>query len=279
MAAPRFAPFRAVAVDLDGTLLGSNQSISRENRAAIAGLHAAGVEVVLASGRHRNAMLPVALRLPEVRWMVTAQGALVCDVQGEAVLYENPMPADRAEEAVRIGLGHGFPTLVYATTGIYTLHDSPWIERYVEIAGYRPTKATVEVALEQTILKVMVIDHPDRIQAALGLPEVESWDLYKTRSLDCVLELAGVGTHKGHGLSALVDHLGIGLEEVAAFGDAPNDLPMLERVGFGVAMDGGWDAVKRAAHAVTPPGPAATAFARGVRLLEDRARALRAGVG
>ncbi|MDA1001699.1 MAG: HAD hydrolase family protein [bacterium] len=63
-----FHPIRAVAIDLDGTLLAPDHSISAENIAAIEAMHAAGVEIILASGRHYLSMLPYTRRIPQVRY-------------------------------------------------------------------------------------------------------------------------------------------------------------------------------------------------------------------
>ena len=65
---------RLAAIDLDGTLLGPDLKISTENRSAVRRLADAGLEVVLASGRHYRAILPYALQLPEVKWIVSSQG-------------------------------------------------------------------------------------------------------------------------------------------------------------------------------------------------------------
>lgn len=82
-----YAPFAVAAVDLDGTLLAEG-------------------------------MLPIARQLSGVRWLVSSQGGWVTDIDGEQVLYTNPMPPDRAAEAIEIGVRHGYATIAYSTRGI-----------------------------------------------------------------------------------------------------------------------------------------------------------------
>ncbi|MES2692576.1 MAG: HAD-IIB family hydrolase, partial [Verrucomicrobiota bacterium] len=63
---------RLAAIDLDGTLLAPDLSISASNHRAIEQLQAAGIEVVIASGRHYSSILPLAAQLRGVKWIVSA---------------------------------------------------------------------------------------------------------------------------------------------------------------------------------------------------------------
>lgn len=259
--------YRLAAVDLDGTLLGPDKTVSPANRAALARLADAGLEVVLASGRHRISMLPIAEQLPEVRWMVSAQGAFVSDLAGEQIVLERSMPPERAAEAMQICLHHHYPTIFYAPSGIFTLSEGAWIDRYGKLSGIRPALLTEQEALRMSVFKVLIYTDAARVDAFEQLPEVQAWDLYRVRSLDNVFEFAGADTDKGQGLAALGRHLDIDPSVMIGFGDAPNDLPMMDRVGLGVAMDHAWREVKVAADRVAPQGPPETSFARAVELV------------
>jgi Cof subfamily protein (haloacid dehalogenase superfamily) len=267
-----FHPFRAVAIDLDGTLLGQDHTISEANHAAINILHASGVELILASGRHHVSMLPFARQLPQVKWMISAQGAFASDIDRETILYDSHLPTDKAASIIDIGLEQGYSVVAYTKNGIFTVHEDEWTDFYVQLSAVKPTLTSREAILNDSIFKVMIIGTEERIKAAEDLPGIRAWDLYKVRNLKNVFEFAGLGTSKAHGLKPLLAHLGIEASQLATFGDAPNDIPMFKFAGYSVAMDTGWEEAKGAAHAVTPVGPPESAFARAVGMLREQAK-------
>ena len=267
-----FFPFKAVAIDLDGTLLSHDLTISEANLAAIDDLHASGLEIILASGRHHISMLPFARQLPQVKWMVSAQGAFASDLDRATILYDNHLPTDKAASIIDIGLNNQYSIVVYAKTGIFTLNENQWIDYYIQLSGVKPTLTNKEAILNESIFKVTFIGSEERIEAAKDLLEIQAWDLYKVRPLKKIFEFAGRGTSKGHGLKPLLAHLGIEASQLATFGDAPNDIPMFEIAGYSVAMDTGWKEAKAAAHAVSPVGPPESAFARAVCMLREQAK-------
>jgi hydroxymethylpyrimidine pyrophosphatase-like HAD family hydrolase len=65
------------------------------------------------------------------------------------------------------------------------------------------------------------------------------------------VEVSALGVTKAAGLAWVADRLGVAAEEVVAFGDMPNDLPMLAWAGRGVAMANGHPAVLALADDVT----------------------------
>ena len=268
-----FHPFKAVAIDLDGTLLSRDYTISEANHAAIHELQASGVEIILASGRHYVGMLQFARQLPQVNWMVSSQGAFTSDLDRKTVLHDSHLPVDHAAAIIDIGLEQQYAVIVYTKNGIFCLNEGEWTDFYVNLSGIRPTLADRQAILNDSIFKVVIIGPEERIEAGADFADIDAWDLYKVRSLKNVLEFAGRGTSKALGLKPLLDHLGIDVEQLAAFGDAPNDISMFKRAGYSVAMDSGWEEAKEAAHAVTPVGPPESAFARAVAMLRGVSRA------
>ena len=99
---------KLAAIDLDGTLLGHDGQISEANVRAVRKLQSAGVQVVLASGRHYFNMRKYAEALPGVQWVVSCQGGELSDVQRETVLTREFLPAERAKGAIELGRALGF---------------------------------------------------------------------------------------------------------------------------------------------------------------------------
>src|SRR5882672_6344589 len=90
--------FKLAAIDLDGTLLGPNREISPENSRAVRQLQLAGVQVVLASGRHYQNMRRYADALPGVQWIVSCQGGEAADVTRITVLNRDFLPASATRQ-------------------------------------------------------------------------------------------------------------------------------------------------------------------------------------
>lgn len=259
-----FHPIRAVAIDLDGTLLAPDLSISPENRATIDQLHAGGVHVILASGRHYHSMLPYARQLPAVEYLVSAQGAYASDVDNRQVLYESHLPTADAEATIRFGLDHNLSIVVYTTKGIFALSQGRWIDFYSRLAGITPPLATVEEVLEQSIFKVVYFEAEGRLDEIEQTPFLKDSHLYTVRTMTNIFEQADPKTSKRAALEALIKHLGVERQELAAFGDGNNDIPMFELAGFSAAMDRAWPDAKKAATLVTPDGDPATSFSRAI---------------
>ncbi|MBC2606154.1 HAD family hydrolase [Pelagicoccus albus] len=272
--ASTFHPIKAVAIDLDGTLLSPDHTISEENRAAIETLHASGVEIILASGRHYQSMLPYAKSLPMVRYMVSAQGAYASDVDNSQTLYVSHMPTDDADAAITFGEEHGLSIVVYTAAGLFTLSKGKWIDFYASLAGLDPTFTTHEEVLKEHIFKVVYFGEEEKLDEVQQLDFLSKSQLYTVRSMTNIYEQADPKTSKAAALKPLIEHLGIQASELATFGDGNNDIPMFEFSGFSAAMDRAWDGPKAAATLVTPDGPPESSFARAVQAMQTHYRKL-----
>jgi len=100
----------------------------------------------------------------------------------------------------------------------------------------------------------MLVRHPTLPASELYehiAPLLNSKDYSVTYSFSGYLEIALGGVHKGEALATLCAQLGIAAHEVVAFGDMPNDLPLLQWAGLGVAVANAHPMVLQAADAVT----------------------------
>ena len=257
---------RLAAIDLDGTLLGPDHTISPANAAAVARLQAAGVEVVLASGRHYDAMQHFARQLPGVHWIVAVQGAEVADLNRTRVLHQSFLHATSAQHVLALGHRLAYPALVYAHEGILT--DSPAaIDAYARHIGHSPRLVSTAEFLATPTFKIVWVGEPDRLAALATDPAVTAMPTEKIRSHRYLFEFTQPGITKASGLAALAAHLGIARDDTCGFGDADNDIPMFDWVRLSVAMPHGWPAALTRATHIAPAGPPATAFARAVDLI------------
>ncbi|MCH6258855.1 HAD family hydrolase [Puniceicoccaceae bacterium K14] len=265
-----FHPIKAVAIDLDGTLLDHDLNISPENKAAVEELDSHGIHIILASGRHHTTMLPFAKQLPNVEWIVSGQGSFTANRDLSKILYNCYLAPEDASRIIDLGLENEYSVIVYSSTDIHSLSTGKWAEYYENLAGVSPQSTSKEEVLQMDILKVALVDTEERISTAMTLPTVVNWKHYCVRSLKNLLEFAGSGTSKANGLKPLLGHLGLQASELAAFGDAPNDIPMLQYAEHSVAMTHAWPETKVAAKHISPDGPQETSFSRAVAMLKSR---------
>ncbi len=264
---PRF-PFRLAAIDLDGTLLGPDLTISVENHAALTALDAAGLTVVLASGRHYHSMLPYARQLPVVQWMVSAQGGEVADRERTTVLSRLFLDPAALGTLLALEATLGFAAIHYTPDGVCTESTpNPHLAFYTHLSGLNPARVDRPNLLRRPVHKTVWIGEPAAISALRSDPRVAALPLQCVQTHAELYEFMPKATTKATGLQTLVAHLSLTPDHVVAFGDAENDISMFDWAGTSFAMPHGWPTALARARHVAPAGPPHSALARAVTQL------------
>lgn len=249
-------PPRLVATDLDGTLVRTDQSISDRTRAALARAEEAGAVLVLVTGRPPRWMAPVVEATGHRGLAVCANGAVVYDLHTERVVRSHLIDADAAAEVVS-SLRRDVPGVTFAVEkgpvdgvpggfGREDVYVPRWDVAEVEVAPVAELFAGGAVKLLARHEQMSSDDLLAAARASLGaLVECTH------SSSDGLLEISATGISKASGLASLADEHGIEAAEVVAFGDMPNDLPMLAWAGHAVAVRNAHPEVRAAADEVT----------------------------
>src|ERR1700761_9131952 len=85
-------PYRLAVFDMDDTLLGPDRMLGRENAEALHRLIAAGVQIVIATGRHFTGVVPFEADLGFKSWVISAGGAVVTHAGTQEQIYELTVP-------------------------------------------------------------------------------------------------------------------------------------------------------------------------------------------
>jgi hydroxymethylpyrimidine pyrophosphatase-like HAD family hydrolase len=227
---------RLVASDLDGTLLLPDETVSDRTRAALAAAKAAGVTVVLVSGRQPRSLGPIAERIGVGGIAICANGALIWDLDAGTILDATPLAAELAARLVH-ALRDAIPGVLFAVELEGGFGREPgWAED--------PTAVPPE-ALEADALELPFEELAERARRAVGDDAVATWAGLR------LVEISAAGVTKAFALERLCRHLGIDAAEVVAVGDMPNDLAMLEWAGTAVAVANATQEVLDAADEVT----------------------------
>jgi Cof subfamily protein (haloacid dehalogenase superfamily) len=265
---PSRTPYRLAALDLDGTLLGPDLTISPENHAAVAALHAAGLTVVLASGRHFSSMQPYTRQLPAVQWIVSAQGGEVADRDRTTVLSRLFLQPTALDTLLALESTLSFSAVHYTPDGVCTESaPNPALTFYTNLAGLHPARVDRATLERRHVHKTVWIGTPAAISALRTDARVAALPLQCLQTHAELYEFMPVETTKATGLHTLATHLGFTPAQVVAFGDAENDISMFDWAGNSFAMPHGWPTALARARQIAPAGPPATALARAVTQL------------
>lgn len=260
--------FRIAAIDLDGTLLGPDLTISRDNRQAVARLQTAGFEVAIASGRHHQSIKPFALELPGVRWIVSAQGGEVSDVSRQTVLSQTFLTRDRVDAVEAMQKTLGLSSIFYGAEGIFAdSRSAEDVEFYATLSGLRPKRRPVSESEQALLFKILWIGTPEVIDAIAGDRRMATLDVQMVRTHLRLMEFMPEEVSKASGLATLTKHLGMTAGEAVVFGDADNDIPMFEWAAESFAMAHAWPSARKRARRIAPDGPPEAAFSRAVDML------------
>jgi Cof subfamily protein (haloacid dehalogenase superfamily) len=248
-----------IASDVDGTLLDEDENITARTRAAVRAAVDAGAQFVLATGRPPRWVHPVVDALGFAPMAVCANGAVIYDSATDRIVSARTLSADAlaeiAEIATRVIPGSG---LAVERVG-RSAHDAA-TPQFVSSPGYEhawlnPDNTEVSIAdlLSAPAVKLL-IRKSDALSSDMVAVLAEHIGLqgditYSTNN--GLVEIVPLGISKATGVEELARPLGITAEDVLAFGDMPNDVPMLAWAGLGVAMGNAHPDAVAAADEVT----------------------------
>lgn len=254
--------FDLVALDVDGTILDSQHALPGRVEAAIRATRAAGVTVVLATGKLFASIIPLIARLGLHGPQITCNGAAIADAATGAVSAQWPLAGEALHVALRALAQHapGVPIAWYTQAGILT--DAPWSELDVILAAYREPPLVRVPRLDPAVLppplKLLLTGTPSALAElrAATEPEVGGMVRIVRTSVD-FLEYMSPQASKGVALRAVQARLGIDPARTLAIGDGENDLPLLAAAGTGLAVANAVPELRALAEAIIPANDAA----------------------
>jgi Cof subfamily protein (haloacid dehalogenase superfamily) len=247
---------RLLAIDLDGTLVNHQLEMNPRDVAAVKAASAAGVTVVLATGRMFKSSMryadPLGLKGPIINY----QGAVVRKISSGEIWYRCELAVEIQQRVLALAEPRDWHVNAYVDEVVYTARARPEADLYARVAmvPYEvvgPLSKWVHAdATKMVLVSLDPNDVPTRMQ------ELAAWmgDVARvTRSLDWFVEVVDPRVSKSSALAMVAQRLGIDRSEVCAIGDNLNDEDMVSWAGFGVAMGNAPQALKAVAKYVTAP--------------------------
>ena len=248
---------RLVASDIDGTLIDGNDAITPRTLAALMALVQHDVPFVLVTGRPPRWMAPVVDQLGFAPLAVCANGAVLYDSATGTVLHAHTLDVPLLEQAAEL-TNRALPGCGLAAERLGA-HDSA-TPQFVSAPGYthawlnpQNTEVSADELTAEPAVKLLVRHNgmTSAEMAAVLTPLLHGTVDLTYSTNNGLVELSAPGITKAIGLAAVAGDHGVEQKDVIAFGDMPNDIPMLSWAGHGVAMGNANSAVTEVADEVT----------------------------
>ncbi|GAA3349711.1 Cof-type HAD-IIB family hydrolase [Amorphoplanes nipponensis] len=248
-------PFRLVASDIDGTLIRADGTLSPRTIEVLDQLYSRGVPTVLVTGRPVRWLRQLYDQMAEPLPAVCANGAVVYDPDTDEILRADPLSVELLLDVTR-QLREAVPDVVLAVEvedGRSFWYEEKWPLRWEGEHKRVRALASPEELTSVPAVKLLArsAGHgPDEFAALVsrtlgGIAEATH------SSSSALVEISAAGVTKAAGLAWLCERDGLAAGDVVAFGDMPNDLPLLSWAGRSVAMGNAHPAVREVADEVT----------------------------
>ncbi len=255
-------PYRAIALDLDGTLTNHDKVVTpktreAKTREALLQAEAEGVVIILASGRPTYGIEPVAECLELDKrggYILSYNGGNIVNAKTGEKLFAQFLPDEVIPILYRYAKEKNHALLGYAGNEIITeMPDDQYVkeESRINKMNIRKVENLFE-ALEPHPTKLLMTGDPaDMLKAENELSEIlgDRMDIF--RSAPFFLELVPKGIDKAKSLLRLLSKINLTPADMIAFGDGYNDLSMLKLAGMGVAMQNAAPEVRAEADYIT----------------------------
>ncbi|MEW9676014.1 Cof-type HAD-IIB family hydrolase [Lentibacillus sp. L22] len=222
---------KLVALDMDGTLLTSEQKVSERTQEAIKQALANDVQVVLSTGRWISSCHPFAEKLNLTSYLVTCNGGEIWTVHKE-LIERHLLDTELIEMMWELGAENDMNCWMISTDDVWydarpdNFYDHDWLK-----IGFDSHN------------KEKLDDLVEKLSYHKGLE--------LSNSTPTNIEINPAGVNKATAITKVCDWLGMRMDNVMAVGDSLNDIKMIQEAGIGVAMGNAQEAIKMAADFVT----------------------------
>jgi Cof subfamily protein (haloacid dehalogenase superfamily) len=245
-------PPQLVATDLDGTVVPWDAPMTDRTVEVLRAVEALGVPVVFVTGRPPRWMADVAERTGHTGVAICANGALLYDLHTEQVVDSFPLSVEVGLDVAQ-RLREAFPDIAFAVETLEGFaHEESYRPRWD--VGTAREVAHLERIYDAPAVKLLARHEAMSSDDLLAAAREVTGDLVELThsSTSGLLEISAAGVSKATTLARLCEERGIGAAGVVAFGDMPNDLPMLAWAGLAYAVEGGHPEVLAAVDRVVP---------------------------
>ncbi|WP_019240466.1 MULTISPECIES: Cof-type HAD-IIB family hydrolase [Bacillus] len=245
-----------IALDLDGTLLQNDKTISNRTKSVLATLKEQGHHVMIATGRPFRSSLPYYKELSLDTPIVNFNGAFVHHpLSASWGTYHSPLDIKVAMDIIEACQSFQYHNIIAEVRDdiYFHQHDEIFIDA-MKMGDPKITIGDLRNYLELSPTSMLIHADPESVTSIrdhLSAVHAEVIDHRRWADPYHVVEIIKAGLNKAVGIKRVAEYLNVPQNQIIAFGDEDNDLEMLEYAGTGVAMGNGISAVKNIANETT----------------------------
>lgn len=245
---------KAIAFDLDGTLLDYDGHMAESVSRAVGLIRQAGFRVFIISGRMMSGCEKYWRELELDTPIAGCNGAYI-GFPGEKPFFHKRLGAEARDAILAYDVQHNQYFNYCIDNHVYSLHDDAARDYYSRFFSFVTlADAPEKIAAMPLPTKCLCIT-PEREQSRIlgELTEILAGKASLTRSNNYFIEILPLDANKGVGLEQLAEWSGIPKESFIAVGDAANDIPMLEKAGFSIGFKSGDPHLAESVDMLLPP--------------------------
>lgn len=254
---------KCIALDLDRTTLNANGRLSKGNKEAIEYAIGKGVHIVVASGRAFHTLPKDVLEIQGIEYAITSNGTAIYHIPTEQCLHQYKLGGEKVKEILQISENANITYEAFINGIAYA--DGTYIDDPVKfgaskeavqyVKNTRNMVENIEAFIYENIdqldcMDIIVGDHNLK-RKLMEVLKAEIGGIYVTSSIAQLIEISNEKAGKHSGVKFIMELLGLKKEEIAAFGDADNDIDMLQFAGISIAMENASYACRQAADLIT----------------------------
>lgn len=249
--------YKLLCFDIDGTLLDDQKRISDSVKTSLRKVSDMGIRIALVSGR-----MPAGVEMIEnelgIDCIKVCNAGTYIFAEGNCIDAKYLSLDSMKSIYERVAEEKGIPLWIFREKAWYVTDVDRYVEREMQIIHYKPEIVAVDNLIKRwqgegkLPNKFLFATDPEMIQTIYRDINDDAWpDIDMACSADTFLEIFPKGVNKGQALKTVCGYLGIGLENVMAFGDQELDISMIEAAGTGIAMGNAIPQLKEKADFVT----------------------------
>ena len=246
--------YKAVFVDIDGTLVDENKNVSSKTMHAIQKAKEKGIEVVICSGRPRYSSLGFQELCDASKYLICTNGSEIYDCQMQEVLYKSCVDFENCKflyefaEVNNMVIKLNFGIARLTNKAEYVDKNEIILDEDIEI--FLSKNDITQISLSSTHLeKIQEIKSIIEERQGVKVANEFIWEVNneKLHSIHCT----NTNVSKGNAMAGLCKFLKVDLRQAVAIGDGINDISMIKMAGLGVAMENAPEEIKQVANMVT----------------------------
>ena len=250
---------KLVAIDMDGTLLNSKKELLEETKQYFKNFHNKNTEtiLVLCTGRPESGIRPYLKDLgylEENHYIISQNGANIYESQTGKRVMDSFVDSAAIQKWIELGKKHGISVMGAGVDYYYSFDEDPteWMEFDVKLVSGKLKRIPTKESLNTDFYKILLMGDEEQLnEFETYIPQEWRDEFYVVRSQKYLVEVLTKGVNKAFGLEKLAQELNIQPSEIAAIGDAANDIEMLEYTGLAIAMGNASEEVKAISDIVT----------------------------